>query len=136
VNFDFRAPRILQSRASLSENVALHSLGAEYDRRAYGERKPSVFLASQRDYTPPDEAYTKRMGFLLPKPSIRLSVTSDACGATAVGTSPERRAWIAAAAGAWFCIQQEKLAELQQQHIAGNLSTPPGDNVGLRLLGR
>jgi hypothetical protein len=82
-----------------------------YDRRPYGERKPSVFLASQRDYTSPDEAHTKRVVFLLPKPSIRLSVTSDACSATAVGYSPELRAWVAAAAGAWFCIKQAKLAE-------------------------
>jgi hypothetical protein len=29
-----------------------------------------------------------------------------------------------------------KLAELQPQYNAGNLSTPPGDNLGLRLLGR
>jgi hypothetical protein len=43
---------------------------------------------------------------------------------------------VAAAAGAWFCIKQAKLAELQPQYNAGKLSTPPGDNLGLRLLGR
>jgi hypothetical protein len=43
---------------------------------------------------------------------------------------------MAAAAGAWFCIKLAKLPELQPQYNAGNLSTPPGDSVGLRLLGR
>jgi hypothetical protein len=76
------------------------------------------------------------MVFLLPKPSTRLSVTSDACSATAVGAFPELKAWVAAAAGARFCIKQAQLAELQPQYNAGNLSTPPGDNAGLRLLGR
>jgi hypothetical protein len=37
-----------------SENVALHSAGAENDRRPYGERKPSEFLASQRDHESSD----------------------------------------------------------------------------------
>ena len=53
-----------------------------------------------------------------------------------MGTSPELVAWMAAAAGAWFCIKLAKLSELQPQYKAGNLSTPPGDSVGLRLLGR
>jgi hypothetical protein len=76
------------------------------------------------------------MAILLPKPSIRLSVTSDACSVTVVGTSPELRAGVAAATGAWLCIKQAKLTELQPQYSAGNFSTPPGDNLGLRLLGR
>jgi hypothetical protein len=56
------------------------------------------------------------MVFLLSKLSIRLSVTSDACSATAVGTSPELRARLAVAAGAWFCKKQVKLAELKPQY--------------------
>ena len=39
----------LASRRDLAR--VLCSLGAEYDRRPYGERKPSLFLASQRDHT-------------------------------------------------------------------------------------
>jgi hypothetical protein len=62
---------------------------------------------------------------LLQKLSIRLSVTSDACSATAVGTYLDLRALVAAAAGAWFCIKQTKLAELEPQYNAGYLSTPP-----------
>jgi hypothetical protein len=86
-------------------------VGAECDRRPYGERKQSVVLAIHRDHTSSDEAHKKRMVFLLPKLSIRLSVTSDAQSTTSVGTSPELRAWVAAAAGVWFCTKQAKLAE-------------------------
>jgi hypothetical protein len=43
---------------------------------------------------------------------------------------------VAAAAGTWFCIKQAKLAELEPQYNACNLSTPPGVNLGLQLLGR
>jgi len=39
-------------------------------------------------------------------------------------------------AGAWFWVKQAHLAKLPPQYNAGNLSTSPGDNVGLRLLGR
>jgi hypothetical protein len=42
---------------------------------------------------------------------------------------------VVAAAGAWFCIKQKKLAELQPQYSAGILSTTPGDNFEVRLLG-
>ena len=72
-------------------------MGAEYDRRPYGERKQSGFLAGHRNHTSSSELQKKRTAFLLPKPSITFSVTSDACSATAVGTSPELSAWVAAA---------------------------------------
>jgi hypothetical protein len=72
-------------------------VGAEYDRRPYGERKPSGFLAGRRIHMSSSELQKNRMAFLLPKPSITFSVTSDACSATAVGTSPELSAWVAAA---------------------------------------
>ena len=72
-------------------------MGAEYDRRPYGERKPSGFLAGHRNHTSSSELQQNRMVFLRPMPSISFSVTSDACSATAVGTSPELSAWVAAA---------------------------------------
>ena len=72
-------------------------MGAEYDRRPYGERKPPGFLASHRNHTSSGELQKKPAVFLRPKPSITFSVTSDACSATAVGTSPELSAWVAAA---------------------------------------
>jgi len=72
-------------------------VGAEYDRRPYGERKPSGFLASHLNHAPSGELQQNPTVFLRPKPSISFSVTSDACSATAVGTSPELSAWVAAA---------------------------------------
>ena len=67
---------------------------------------------------------------------MRATFATFACSATAVETSPELIAWMAAAAGAWFCIKQAQLSELQPEYSAGNLSTASGDNVGLQLLGR
>ena len=77
--------------------MALHSVGAEYDRRPYGERKPSGFLAGHRNHTSSGELQQNRMVFLRPMPSISFSVISDARSATAVGTSPELSAQVAAA---------------------------------------
>jgi hypothetical protein len=60
-----------------------------------------------------------------------IRATSDSRSATAVVIFSELRAWEAAAAGAWSCIKQVKLAELQPQYNAGNLSTLPGVDVKL-----
>ena len=56
-----------------SKNVALRSVGAEYDRRPYGERNPSVFLASRYDHTSSNEAYKNGCSFC-PKHPIRVGI--------------------------------------------------------------
>ena len=50
-----------------------------------------------RNTTPSSEILKDRPWFFAPNPSIKFSVISDACSATAVGTSPELSAWVAAA---------------------------------------
>ena len=46
---------------------------------------------------PSSKILKNRPWFFAPNTSITFSVTSDACSATAVGTSPELSAWVAAA---------------------------------------
>ena len=50
-----------------------------------------------RNTTPSSEILKDRPWFFAPNISITFSVISDACSATAVGTSPELSAWVAAA---------------------------------------
>ena len=50
-----------------------------------------------RNTTPSSEILKDRPWFFAPNTSITFSVISDACSATAVGTSPELSAWVAAA---------------------------------------
>ena len=50
-----------------------------------------------RNIAPSSEILKDRPWFFAPNTSITFSVISDACSATAVGTSPELSAWVAAA---------------------------------------